>query len=56
MIFPLTGMVLGALLGAYRAKAKGGTGKDIAQWAIVFAIIFGLLGLFMLIFVERAAL
>ena len=54
MIFPLTGMLLGAIIGAYRAKSKGGKGKDIAQWAIVFAIIFGLIGLFLLIFIERS--
>ena len=54
MIFPLAGMVFGAILGAYRAKTKGGKGKDMVQWSIVFAIIFGLVGLFALIFVERA--
>lgn len=54
MIFPLAGMLFGAILGAYRAKSKGGKGKDMAQWAIVFAIIFGLVGLFTLISIERA--
>ena len=54
MIFPLAGMLFGAIFGAYRAKSKGGKGKDMAQWAIVFAIIFGLVGLFALIFIERS--
>ena len=54
MIFPLAGMVLGAILGAWRARQRGGTGKDMAQWGIVFAIILGLVGLFVLIFIERA--
>lgn len=56
MIFPLTGMVLGALLGAWRAKAKGGTTLDLLQWAAVYAILLGLAGLFVLIGVERSYL
>ena len=54
MIFPLAGMVFGAIFGVYRAKSNGGKGKDMAQWSIVFAIIFGLFGLFALIFIERS--
>ena len=54
MIFPLSGLVFGALFGAFRAKAKGGNTKDLLQWAIAFAIIFGLIGLFILIFIERS--
>lgn len=54
MIFPLSGLVIGAIIGAWRAKTRGGKGKDMAQWAVVFAIIFGLIGLFTLIFIERS--
>ncbi|WP_204218471.1 hypothetical protein [Loktanella sp. S4079] len=54
MIYPLIGMLFGAILGAFRAKRRGGTGKDIAQWAVVFMLIFGLVGLFTLIFIERS--
>jgi hypothetical protein len=54
MIFPLIGLVFGAILGAFRARAKGGTGKDMLQWSAVFAIIFALVGLFVLIIVDRA--
>ena len=54
MIFPLTGLLIGAILGALRARAKGGKGKDMAQWGAVFAIIFGLIGLFILIFLQRS--
>ncbi len=54
MVFPLVGLVFGAVLGGLRAKLRGGSGKDIAQWAIVFSIIFGLIGLFTLIFIERS--
>ena len=53
MIFPLSGMLIGAVLGALRAKAKGGQRKDMLQWGAVFAIIFGLIGLFVLIFLQR---
>ena len=54
MIFPLSGLLIGAILGALRAKSKGGKGKDMLQWGAVFAIIFGLIGLFILIFLQRS--
>ena len=54
MIFPLSGLLLGALLGAFSAKLRGGNIMDLLQWATVFAIIFGLVGLFVLIFIERS--
>lgn len=54
MIYPLVGLVLGALLGAARAMRRGGKAADIAQWAVVHALILGLLGLFVLIFIERS--
>lgn len=53
MIFPLSGLLIGAIVGAMRAKSKGGKGKDMLQWGAVFAIIFGLIGLFLLIFLQR---
>ena len=56
MIFPLSGMLIGAVLGAYRAKARGGKRLDMLQWGAAFAILFGLLGLFVLIFLQRSAL
>ena len=54
MIFPLTGFLIGAVVGALRAKARGGTGKDMLQWGASFAILFALIGLFVLIFVQRS--
>lgn len=54
MIYPLGGLLLGAILGAWRAKTRGGTVLDLLQWAAAFAIIFGILGLFLLIFIERS--
>lgn len=53
MIFPLAGLLFGAAFGALRARARGGNTRDLLQWAAVFAIIFGLVGLFVLIFIER---
>ena len=56
MIFPLGGLLLGAILGAVRARQRGGNGKDMAQWATVFALIFGVIGVFVLIFIQRSTL
>jgi hypothetical protein len=55
MIFPLAGMVLGALLGAVQAWWRGGKVYDMLQWGAVFALIFGLIGLFFVIIVLRNA-
>lgn len=54
MIYPLAGILIGAIIGALRAKMRGGKMLDILQWAAVFGIIFGLVGLFLLIFIERS--
>ena len=54
MIYPLAGILIGAITGALRAKMRGGKMLDILQWAAVFGIIFGLIGLFLLIFIERS--
>lgn len=54
MIFPIAGLVLGAIAGGLRAQRRGGTRADIAQWAAVHGIIFGLVGLFLLILIERS--
>lgn len=56
MIFPLVGLVFGALLGVFRAKRRGGSGFDLVQWGAVFGMLFGLIGLFILVFIERAAI
>lgn len=55
MILPLGGLVLGALLGAWRARSAGGARLDLLQWAAVGAIIGALLGLFLLLGITRAA-
>lgn len=55
MIYPLAGLVIGAIFGGIRAKLKGGNRLDMLQWGGVCAIIFGVIGLFMLVFIERGA-
>jgi uncharacterized protein YqgC (DUF456 family) len=54
MIYPLAGLLAGAILGALGARRRGGKRLDLAQWAAVGAIIGGLLGLFVLIFIQRS--
>ncbi len=53
MIYPLGGLLIGAMLGAYRAKKRGGNGADMAQWGAVFAMIFGVIGMFITIIITR---
>ena len=55
MIFPLGGIILGALIGAVRARMRGGKALDMLQWGAAFAVILGILGLFVLVFIQRAA-
>ena len=49
------GLVLGALWGGLFARKRGGKPADIAQYAAVFAIALGLLGVFLTILIERLA-
>lgn len=53
MIYPLGGLFIGALLGAYRAKRQGGKTADMLQWAAVFAMIFGVIGMFIAVIITR---
>lgn len=54
MIYPLAGLLIGAILGALGARRQGGRRLDLLQWAAVGAIIGGVAGLFVLIFIERS--
>lgn len=54
MIYPLSGLIIGAITGAIRAKMRGGKLTDLLQWGAAFAILFGLIGMFVLIFIERS--
>ncbi len=52
-MFVIGGLVLGAIGGGLRAKSRGGKPADIAQYATVYAIIFGLIGLFITLYLDR---
>jgi uncharacterized protein YcfJ len=54
MIIPLSLSVLGALAGGFTAHRRKGNGFDIAQWAVVWAILGGLVGMVLLVLVSRA--
>ncbi|WP_199737774.1 hypothetical protein [Falsigemmobacter faecalis] len=49
----IAGLVLGALGGAWFARRKGGAGFDIAQYAAGLGILFGILGLFATLILDR---
>jgi hypothetical protein len=52
-MFVIGGFLLGAIGGGFRARARGGKAADIAQYATVYGILFGLLGLFITIYLDR---
>lgn len=43
----------GAVVGGFRAKRRKGRTADILQYAVVHAMIFALVGLFLAILLER---
>ena len=51
----LAGVILGGSYGAWLAKKRKGGRADMAQYAAGFGIAFGLVGLFLTIFLERMA-
>lgn len=53
MIYPLGGLLFGAILGAVRARMRGGKMLDLLQWAASFGLIFGIIGLFLMVFLLR---
>lgn len=52
-MFVIGGLVLGAIGGGLRAKLRGGKLADVAQYAVVHAIGFGLIGLFITVVLDR---
>lgn len=52
-MFVIGGLVLGALGGGYTARRRGGKPADIAQYAAVYSILFGILGLFVTVILDR---
>lgn len=49
----IAGIIIGALIGAFNARKRGGTGLDLAQYAAVGALIGAILGMFASIGIER---
>jgi hypothetical protein len=49
----LAAVLIGATWGGFLARRRGGNRMDIAQYAISFGIAFGLLGLFLTVFIDR---
>ncbi|MBK6468418.1 MAG: hypothetical protein IPL38_18615 [Rhodobacter sp.] len=47
------GLGVGALLGAWTAKRRGGKPADLAQYAAGYGIAFGIAGVFLTILIER---
>ena len=54
MIYPLAGILIGAVLGAFGARRQKGKVADVLQWAAVGAMICGIVGLFLLIIIDRS--
>ncbi|MGH1355705.1 MAG: hypothetical protein ACRBBS_11570 [Thalassovita sp.] len=52
----IAGLILGIIVGIFRAKARGGNIKDMAQHAAVYALLLGIVGLFITIIVHRLAI
>ncbi|MGD9862872.1 MAG: apolipoprotein acyltransferase [Pseudodonghicola sp.] len=52
----LSAALLGALLGGFTAKKRGGKLADIAQYATVYAIAFAIVGMLATILIHRAAI
>ena len=50
----IAGLIIGAIWGGLLAKRGKGKAFDIAQYAVVYAIAFGLLGMVLTVILERA--
>ncbi|UWQ48356.1 hypothetical protein K3720_10390 [Leisingera caerulea] len=49
----IAGLVLGALIGAMKARKRGGNTLDMLQYGAVYAIVIGILGLLATILTHR---
>jgi hypothetical protein len=52
-MYVLAGIVIGAILGDWRARKRNGNGLDRAQYAAVHAIALALVGIFITIVINR---
>ena len=50
---PLIGLIIGALIGALIARRRKGNFLDIIQYAASYGILFGLISLFLSIYIVR---
>lgn len=49
----IAAVLLGAFLGVRNARKRGGTRVDIAQYAVVYAIAFGIVGMLATVLIHR---
>ena len=52
-VLVLTALVIGALIGAWRAKRRGGKVLDMLQYAAAHAMALAVLGIFLTIILSR---
>ena len=52
----LGGFILGAVIGAFRARSLGGKPADMAQYAFGIGLLLGVVGLFAQIILLRSGL
>lgn len=45
--------IVGAIIGGYTARSRGGKRLDIAQYATSYALAFAIIGLFVTVFLMR---
>ena len=45
--------LVGALIGGYSARSRGGKTLDIAQYAVSYSLAFAIIGLFITVFLLR---
>lgn len=50
----LVGAVLGALIGGYTARKRGGNRLDILQYAAGYALAFVIVGMIVTVLIDRA--
>lgn len=49
----LAGLLIGAAYGAFSARRRGGRWLDMLQYGAAYAILLGLFGLFLTIYLHR---
>ncbi len=52
-MFEIAALVAGAALGGWRAKSRGGNGFDIAQYAAIHGLLFGVIAIFISVMIAR---